>query len=161
MKTNEFEKEVIENGQKIMQGYGLDTVTSKIFMIVFIEPKEISLEDISKKSGYCLSSISTKASLLEKLGIITRVKKPGTKRVFFYMEKDMKTTLISKLEKAIMVEINPVLSSVPLLLEKYKDLKKSKDDKLKKQYNIMEDYLEQTKKVEKIIYKMINEIKKM
>ena len=74
---------------------------------------------------------------LETLGMAQRVKKPGTKKVYFYMEKDLAKTNIRKLKASHEYLIKPMKERLPEIIDKYKD--KVKTDKDKKKLKIIEN----------------------
>ena len=50
---------------------GLDELTSRIIGILFIEPYEVSLDELSERTGYSMSAVSTAMKLLLGSGIIS------------------------------------------------------------------------------------------
>lgn len=125
----------------IFKSFGFDSVLSKIVSILFIEPEEVSLEELSRQTGYSLSSISTKMKLLTSVGSVERIKKPGSKKVYFYMDNDMKKIMTKKIDVTFDLYLNPVRDKLPALIKEYKEnTKGSRDEKDKKKIKILEDY---------------------
>jgi len=81
---DEFIQLVAETGRNM----GLDSVSSKIRAILLAEPHEVSLDEIAERTGYSLSAISTSARMLTNMGMVKRLKKPSSRKVYLYMEKD-------------------------------------------------------------------------
>lgn len=154
-----FEKEVFDLGQEIANNFGMDNLTGKIFLMLYLEPEAVALEEIAKETGYSLSTVSAKMKIIEQHGMIQRVRKPGSKKAFFFMEKDLGKIVAMKLEGAIQAEIIPVKKHLPGILKKYKEkVASSKDETLKKKYNIMKKYYSQMKKFDIIMNKLLKEV---
>ena len=158
-KAEQFEKDVLELYTGIFTKYGLDNASATIFTLLYLEPEEISMDDLAEKSGYSLSGVSTKLKFMENMGLITSIKKPGTKKLYYYMDKSLKDLMIGKLRRAIEVEIHPTLQRLPVLLTKYqKDFQESKDERFKKQYKNIKNYYEEMVKFEKMMHSIIEEL---
>ena len=131
---------------------GLDELSSRITGILFIEPREISLEEIAKKTGYSISAVSGSSKLLEKLNIIKRLKKPGSRKVFYFMEKDIFCIFIRALKMKRDKVVKPSLERLPVIIAHYKKKKvPGTADELK----IVENYYCQVKAFGRILEKML------
>ena len=155
----QLDKAFIEMYQKIGKNSGLDNLTATLFGMLYLEPKEIAMEDLAKKTGYSLASVSNKLKFLEQFGLITRKSKPGTRKIFLYMDKDliklMKGHLIKKEEQ----QIKFVKKILPGILDGYK--KKAKTEEQKNKLKIMQNYHDQLLKFEKVIKLVRKEIEKI
>lgn len=156
---NDLEKDFLELFQTIFRAYGLSALCVKVTALLYLEPEDVSMEDLAKKTGYSLASISNTMKLLENLGMVKRVKKPKTKKVFFFMEKNLVKLNIDKLRSAYENTIKPVKEHVPQIVEKYKNKVKSERDKRKLQ--IIEDYYKQIIKFENILNNWIKDLTKI
>jgi len=116
----ELEQEAIEFFCNIGKGYGLKDLTMKVFAILYLEPEEVAMEDIAKRTGYSLASISNAAKVLENIGIVQRRKRPKTKKVFLYIEKNLIKLNIQKLRAAQESFVRSIKLSLPPIIEKYK-----------------------------------------
>ncbi len=78
---------------QIMKGIvinsGFPSPFASMISELYFEPEPISMQDLANRIGYSLASISLKLKMFEYLGFISRKKKPGTSKVFLYMEKDL------------------------------------------------------------------------
>ena len=96
------------------------------------------MDELAKKTGYSLASVSNKVKMLESLGMVTRRTKPGSRKVFLYTEKNlldiMKQQLIKKQEYAIKMAKGTAFS----IIEKNKN--KLKSEKQKRKLKIIENY---------------------
>jgi len=151
----ELEKEFNDIYRQIGQSMGQDDITATIFTTLYIEPEDIAMDELAKKTGYSLASISNKIKLFESMGMLMRKKKPGSKKIYLYMEKDMikviKKTLLAKENRGMEV----LKEKLPELVKKYKD--KAKTERDKKKIKIIEDYNVQVIKIEKIMQKIRKE----
>jgi DNA-binding transcriptional regulator GbsR (MarR family) len=82
------ENRIIELFVNVCSEFGQDSSAAKIFSIIFLSPTEISLEELMEKTGYSRATISNKTRMLEKISHIRKLSKPGTKKCYFYMDKD-------------------------------------------------------------------------
>lgn len=156
---NSLDKEVVEFSQKVFKNFGLDTLSSKLIGILYTEPDEISMDELAERTGYSLASVSTKTRFLEGLAMIQRIKKPGSKRIFYYMEKDLFKMMEKKIEKGFEAEINPAKQEVPKIINKYKNKKLS--EKSKKKLRIMENYHKQILQLDKIFNEFLVSLRKV
>lgn len=157
-----FEKEVTKLMKKVALGYGLDELTGEIISILFLEPEPVSMEELSERTGYSLSTLSTKLKFMERVDFITRVKKPGSKKAYFYIEKDMKSRLVRRLKRSNEIQIEPIKQEVPKIIEKYKDkIEASKDEKAKQKLKILQEYHDFMIKYEKLMNEFIKKIERL
>jgi DNA-binding transcriptional regulator GbsR (MarR family) len=152
-----LKKEVIEYFVQATRGQGVeDDALATIMGHLYIEPEEICLEELAENTGYSLSTISNKIKVMELSGIIKKSRKPGTKKVFVYMEKDFLEYSKKLLMRKRVAVFELAKQKVPELIKRYKD--KAKTDKQKKRIKIMQDYLHQVEILDKSFEKMIQTI---
>ncbi len=123
---DKLEKDIVEYFKKIGAIQGLDELTSTIIGILYTAIEDITMEDLVRKTGYSLASISNKISFLSNLGIIKKYTKPGNKKIYLNMEKDHMKMIKSGLA-IIEKKLEITKREIPLILEKHK---KSKDKRL-------------------------------
>ncbi|NIO22779.1 MAG: hypothetical protein GTN38_01995 [Candidatus Aenigmarchaeota archaeon] len=141
-------EEFIELMVEIQRAKGLDELSSRLIGTLFIEPREITLEELRTKTGYSLSALCTSMKFLERVGIVNRSKKPGSRKVYFYIKKDMSsmfTEMLKKFEGNVLM----LKSRIPEIIERYKLEKSSKEEK-----KIVENYYEQLLIFEEIMEKI-------
>tara|TARA_Y100000034_G_scaffold44576_1_gene54709 strand:+ start:6316 stop:6804 length:489 start_codon:yes stop_codon:yes gene_type:complete len=151
---SQIDQQFIEFYQNIGRSQGInDNLLTTIMAILFLEPEEIAMEDVAKKTGYSLASISNKVKMLEAIGFVKRRSKPGTRKAYLYAEKDFlkvfKQALIKKQENVI----NLAKSTLPNIIKENKPKAKTKEQKQK--IKMIENYFQQMLKFEKIIQHMI------
>jgi len=160
-KALEFEEELRSYLECAFRMHGLDSLSVKLISILYFEPDEIPMDDLAEKTGYSLSAVSTKLKQWENFRLIEKRKNPGSKKIYYYMEKDLKTINIKKI-KAALEQMDNITKQMPEVVKKYKsEAEKSKNKRFKKQIEIAENYSVQVKKLEKIFLKTIDELEKM
>jgi DNA-binding transcriptional regulator GbsR (MarR family) len=143
-------EDFIELMVEIQRAKGLDELSSKLIGALFIEPHEITLDELKERTGYSLSALCMSMKFLEKIGIVERSKKPGSKKVYFYMKKDM-SSMLMEIVKKLENNVSMLKSRIPGIIEKYK-LEKSKSSK--EELKILEDYYKQLMMFERIMKRM-------
>ena len=133
---------------------GLDELTSKIISILYVEPKEVSLNELSKRTGYSLSAVSTSMKMFGNSKLIKRIKKPKSKKIYFYMEKDIFPQLINIMKKTLEhIEISK--KKMPEIISDYKKMKINKEE-----LKIADKYYKRISIAEKIVKKVLKSIEK-
>lgn len=156
----ELDQKFIDFYQNVGRSMGInDNLLLKIIAILFLEHKEIAMEDLAKKTGYSLASISSKAKILETMGFARRTSKPGTRKAFLFIEKDFLKLFQQQLIKKQEYLIKQAKEKIPEIIKEYKH--KSKTNKQKQKLKILENYHAQILKFEKIIQYMIKKIEEM
>lgn len=146
----------------VFRSLGFDSVLARTVGVLFIEPEEVSMEDLAKQTGYSISSISTKMKLLANTGSIQRIKKPGSKRVYFYMEKDIKKIMLKKINALSEAYFDPAKEKLPQIIDSYKkSIRKSKDANMKEKLRIVESYSKDIETVSNMIRRFRDELKSL
>lgn len=145
---DDFIKLIYENAKV----QGLDEVSSKAIGILFVEVNEVSLEELAERTNYSLSAVSTAMKFLEGADVVKKIKKPKSKKIYFFIEKDMRNTFIRMLQKKLGKIILPAKERMPSIIEKYK---KAKSKNAKQELIIAENYYKQTLVAEKMIKHML------
>ena len=151
------EKDVMKLFESISTMYGMDILTSKISSIIYIEPEPVSLDELAKRTGYSLSSISNKIKKLSLFMPIIKSRKPGSKKIFVSMEKEMFKVLKAQLQKSREIEIVPVKNKLPGIIKDFKNQVKTEKDK--KKLKIIEQYYKDVSKFDKIMNKCLKNLK--
>jgi DNA-binding transcriptional regulator GbsR (MarR family) len=159
MKTLELDNRFIELVSQIGMFHGFDKLCSVIFGILYLEPRELTMDDIAKRTGYSLPSISNSMKLIEKTGFLKIIRKPKTKQLFFFIEKDMSRHVKEMVEKMHKVKIVPAKETLPSIISEYKELiRKNNDTIAKEKLKIIESYYHYILKSEKILDVLLKEM---
>ncbi|MFC1741780.1 GbsR/MarR family transcriptional regulator [Nanoarchaeota archaeon] len=153
-----FEQEFIDFIEQTFQRFGLDSLCSRIVGIVFLEPNEVSMEDLAKKTGYSLASLSNKLRFLESAKMVKRIKKPGTKKSFYYIEKDVYQIMQRKMQAMRDQFMTPAKTILPNIIEKHKNTKMTAVEKEK--MDIIIKYHKQLLEVDKCFEKHLKELER-
>jgi len=143
-------EEFIEYITEVNRIKGLDELSSKIIGNLYSEPEDLSLEELSKRTKYSLSAICTSTKFLERMSVLKRIKKPKSKKVYYYIEKDMmkKFTKIWKERYKKLISLSK--KRIPEIIELYKSQKASKEE-----LKIVKSHYNQILNMEKIMKKFI------
>jgi DNA-binding transcriptional regulator GbsR (MarR family) len=125
---SDLEKEILEFGVGMFESFGLEELTAKLLTILYFSPSEVSMDELAKKTGYSLSSVSNKLKMLEDIWV-QKSKKPGTKKIFYYMEKDLVSINQRKIKAAHERQIHQIKRFIPYIVEKYKNEKLTEGEK--------------------------------
>ncbi|MDD5111804.1 MAG: hypothetical protein PHG85_04620 [Candidatus Altiarchaeota archaeon] len=123
-----LEQDIKEFGTAMFESFGMDSLTAQLLTILYFSPREIPMEDLAKKTGYSLSSVSNKLRKLETMWV-SRIKKPGTKKVYYYMEKDLLRMNQRKIKAEHEKHIHGIKRFIPYIMDKYKNARLSEEEK--------------------------------
>ena len=157
-KLAELDNKFIEFFSQTGDYHKFDNMTSKIFATLYLEPAEITMEELSEKTGYSIASIHHAVKSIEGTGFLNINKKPGTKKLYFFIDKDISRHIRNMFEKMNEYKIKPSKEFLPKLISEYKQQVKSGDAYAGKKLGILENYYKHILKSEKIINMMIKEI---
>ncbi|HZX44893.1 MAG TPA: hypothetical protein VFF28_04375 [Candidatus Nanoarchaeia archaeon] len=136
----------------IVRGQGLnDSLLAMILARLYIEPEPIAMDELAKETGYSLASVCNKIKMLGPL--VTVSKKPGSKKIYLFMDKN-----IIGIWKDMLAKKQQVLAStkekLPLIIKESRKRAKTADDK--KRVEIVEGFFDQISKVEGLLKKMMD-----
>ena len=150
--ANPAKERFIELMAETSKVWGFDELSSKILGILFIEPKEIALDELAKRTGYSLSAVSTAMKYAERAGMVKRSKKSKSKKVYFYMENDMLSIYLQVMRREYEKLVLPSKTKLPEIIEQYK-LEESKN--LEEELKIVENYYKAILVLEQILKEAI------
>jgi DNA-binding transcriptional regulator GbsR (MarR family) len=153
--TKSPKEQFIELIAGLQRAKGLDELTSKLFGILFIETKDIALDELAKRTGYSLSAVCTSMKMLERSGIVKKSRKPGSKKIYLYMEGDLMSMFIEIMKRSENM-VSMLKERVPGIIDDYRKLEKSgKSDTSNEELRIIENYYEQLLSMEDIMKKLL------
>ncbi len=153
------EKEFRAFMEKMCQMAGLDPLSSKIIALVFISPDNVAMDEIARETGYSPASISLKVAMLAQFGIISKTRKPNSKKYYVHMEKNFIDATIDQLVGKQQNQLSYAKSELPGILGKFRERAKTDDDKRK--LLVVEEYYDQIMKFDSVIVEMIDMLKKI
>ncbi|MEE8358835.1 MAG: hypothetical protein V3R82_05425 [Candidatus Hydrothermarchaeales archaeon] len=126
--------EIIDELAKVSERWGLSGVFGRIHGVLIFSNKPMGLDEISKSSGYSVSSISQSIRLLENIGNVKRTKMPNSRKILFEAEQDISKNIKKYMESTLNYEITPMLGNIDRTEAKYKKLlEKTEDEKIRKE----------------------------
>lgn len=145
MENHEIQREIYATFASVASALGYSEINGMIVSALFVEGKPLSLQEISKITGYSLSSISIALDLLELVGIVKKVKNLGDKKLYAKLEGDV----LEGLKNAFFLKAQKAIQDT---LEEFRNKKAVvKDRKTKK---ILETLEKEVKKLERYIQKL-------
>jgi len=114
---------------------GYSEVHGRIIAALLISNRRLSLQELSKKTGYSLASISLSLDLLELVGIISKSK--SNRQLYVKLEGDV----LEGLRNALLLKIQKNIITTRSEFDRYK-----KDEKTKKAITILEKEIERLEK---------------
>lgn len=145
MDVKEIKHDLYSSFASIASLIGYSEVHGRIIAALTAGTEPLSLQELAKETGYSSSSISTSLDLLEVLGMISKIKKPGDRKLYVRLEGD----LLEGLRKAILLRAQRGISSTLTEFESYERELGNLDDG------------EDKKKVENILVTLRGEIKRL
>jgi DNA phosphorothioation-dependent restriction protein DptG len=139
---------------------GLGELPSKLFAILYMEPDTMTMEELAEKTGYSLASVSNALKLIELSGHLKKITKPGSKKIYFYMDKDLIAQAKEAIDKLYQNRICTAKDTLPGLIEQYSYLsRKNKESKKKLEiYKLFYSQILRYDKLLKLIHEKFDEI---
>lgn len=148
LKQTKLDKDFEDYSIKVGMSMHFDQLSSKITSMLFLEPELISMDDIAERTGYSLASISNKMKILVSTGMVQKRKKPGSKKIYYFMHKNIHDLMKESMAKMFTTEIAAAKETIPLLIKEHEKRKLSKEEQAK--LKIIKDYYKQMLKFEKM-----------
>ena len=141
MKTGESpKKEFREIVYESCKAIGLDDFPSRLISVLQTEKEGISLGELTIITGYSLSNLSTTIKGMEDKQMVKKFKKPGSRKVYVVMDKNITSFFIELQKKRYQQSLKPSMKKIPEIIERYKD-KNEFEEELK----MIQDYYSQIK----------------
>lgn len=145
----EFENLVYQS----MKSYGLDELSSKLIAVLYSATEALTLDELSKMTGYSFSAVSAEMKLLSGIKLVEKAKKSGSKKLYFSVQRDMLTMSIDAIRAKNQTMVVPALQTLPPLIERCKN---SDAEGSKEMLDIIENYYQQMAALE-LIFKKLTE----
>lgn len=146
MKTakKEFETLVYQS----IKSQGLDELHSKLIAILYSEPYLMTLKELSEKTNYSFSAVSAAMNFLTKLYIVEKIKKGGSKKLYFSVQRDMIKATLDQVRSKNELMVAPAILKLPAIIQR---CKKSKSEGSEEMMQILEQYYQQMIALDKIM----------
>ena len=76
------------------ESQGLPRIAGRILGFLVLQPEAVALDDIALAIKVSKASVSTDARLLDRMGLVNRVSKPGDRRDYYEIQLDMPRRII-------------------------------------------------------------------
>lgn len=138
MDVKEIKKEIYSTFAGIASSIGYSEIHGRIIGALIVNKGCLSLKELSKETGYSISTLSLSLDLLELLGMIKKVKKTADRQLYVEMQGNM----LSGLKNAFLIRIQKSVDNTLEKFESYKDevnkMKTGEKKKLSDSLNILE-----------------------
>ncbi len=141
-----------------MKSYGLDELSSKLLAVLYSAPEPLTLDELSRMTGYSFSAVSAEMKLLSGIKLVEKTKKSGSKKLYFSVQRDMLTLSIDAIKSKNECMVSPALQRLPAMIERCRD---SDAEGSKEMLNIIENYYQQMAALELIFKNLIEYTEKI
>ena len=148
MGVDEAKRIMMEHFANTARRFGLSELYGYIYGLLFFEDEPLSLGEIAERTGYSLSHVSTALKLLEKIGLVKRIKKPGDKRAYYTAIKNIREWRKEAYYKKIEEDIRQTREN---LLKALKEIENDESEEAKKIRQRIEFALQRNATTEKIV----------
>jgi len=150
---------------EFMRTHGLNTPQSCIVAYLSIQTNEVTLEDIANQTGYSLATVSTAVLFLEKIHILNRNKRPGSKKIYITSHKSPVDMMAEKIKKLMNSDVMKQKKDITQLIAEMKEIikkekKKQKKEQYKEQLQVLETYNKENKLMKEITTIIEKELRK-
>jgi DNA-binding transcriptional regulator GbsR (MarR family) len=148
MNTKDIEKDIYSTFADIATAIGYSEIHGRVIAALLVSNKKLSLNELAKKTGYSLSTVSLSLDLLEFLGMIKKMKKAGDRKLYV----ELQGSLIEGLKKAFSIRIQKSINDTLNKFEQHKTyLKKNESKDSKNILNILDILEEEVRSVDNYI----------
>jgi DNA-binding transcriptional regulator GbsR (MarR family) len=139
MKVEDIEKDIYSSFASLASAIGYSEIHGRIIAALMVSDKKLSLQDLAKKTGYSISTLSLSLDLLEFFGMIKKIKNAGDRKLYIELHGD----LLEGLKKAFVVKIQKSVNDSLRRFGEYKENLKISNDKDKKRVIVILNTLEE------------------
>ena len=148
MKVEDIEKDIYSSFASLASTIGYSEIHGRIIAALMVSGKKLSLQDLAKKTGYSISTLSLSLDLLEFFGMIKKIKNAGDRKLYIELHGD----LLEGLKRAFVVKIQKSVNESLNRFNEYKENLKISDDKDKKRVmNVLSTLEEEILRLDKYI----------
>jgi len=148
MNIEDVEKDIYSSFANLASTIGYSEIHGRIIAALMVSGKKLSLQDLAKKTGYSISTLSLSLDLLEFFGMIKKIKNAGDRKLYIELHGD----LLEGLKKAFVVRIQKSVNDSLRRFSEYKEnLKVSKSKDRKKVMDVLNILEGEIKRLDKYI----------
>jgi DNA-binding transcriptional regulator GbsR (MarR family) len=154
MNIEDIEKDIYSSFATLASTIGYSEIHGRTIAALMVSGKKLSLQELAKKTGYSISTLSLSLDLLEFFGMIKKMKNAGDRKLYVELHGD----LLEGLKKAFVVRIQKSVTDSLNRFNKYKENLKVSKGKDKKRVmdalNILEKEIERLDKYINLLSKL-------
>jgi DNA-binding transcriptional regulator GbsR (MarR family) len=148
MNIEDIEKDIYSSFASLASTIGYSEIHGRIIAALMVSDKKLSLQDLSEKTGYSISTLSLSLDLLEFFGMIKRIKNAGDRKLYLELHGD----LLEGLKRAFTVKIQKSVTDSLNRFKEYKEnLKDSKDKDKSRVINVLNILEQEIQRLDKYI----------
>jgi DNA-binding transcriptional regulator GbsR (MarR family) len=154
MNIEDIENDIYSCFSSIATTIGYSEIHGRTIAALMVAGKKLSLQELSEKTGYSISTLSLSLDLLEFFGMVKKIKNAGDRKLYLELHGD----LLEGLRRAFLVKVQKsVTDSLNRFVEYKENLRRSKDKKKErviKALNILEEEIEKLNKYMGLLSKL-------
>ena len=135
-----------------IKSQGLDELHSKLIATLYSESDLMTLKELSEKTNYSFSAVSAAMNFLTKLYIVEKIKKSGSKKLYFSIQRDMMKMTLNQVKSKNELMVAPAILKLPSIIQRCEN---SKSEGSEEMLQILEQYYQQMIAVDKIMKKLV------
>jgi DNA-binding transcriptional regulator GbsR (MarR family) len=148
MNIEDIEKDIYSSFASIASTIGYSEIHGRTIAALMVSGGKLSLQELSEKTGYSISTLSLSLDLLEFFGMIKKIKNAGDRKLYLELHGD----LLEGLKKAFIVKIQKSVTDSLNRFKKYKEnLNNSKDKNKIKVINALNILEKEIQRLDKYI----------
>ncbi|MBI4181700.1 MAG: hypothetical protein HY520_01915 [Candidatus Aenigmarchaeota archaeon] len=101
------EKKIFSTFAEVAAAIGYSPLHGQIIGVLLVRGKALSLQELTKETGYSPSMLSLSLDLLEVLGVVKKVKKTADRKLYVELHGD----LLEALKNAVVVRLSKSVAS--------------------------------------------------
>lgn len=107
------EEEVVQAFERSAELYGMSPSYGRIYGVLYFSEEDVTLDELSDKSGFAKSTVSNSMNDLENLMLVERIpSKDSTRKVYFRAREDFEEIMQDLIEKKFQKEAELMLEAI-------------------------------------------------
>lgn len=146
-KLEVIQNRFLENIGKMSDGFGLNGFVAKLYGILYLRAKPLSLDEMAEALGVSKGNVSINIRVLETWGAVRKVWVKGSRKDFYEADLDIKKVFLNKVKSGLQKRINEVSN---MISESNELLSSAKAELSEKEKNVAKGYAERLRKIEEL-----------
>jgi DNA-binding transcriptional regulator GbsR (MarR family) len=146
MNVSDIEKDIYSSFASTTTTIGYSEIHGMIIGALTVSGKRLSLQELSEKTGYSISTLSLSLDLLEFFGMVKKIKNAGDRKLYVELQGDLleglKNAFIMKIQKST----NDTLVRFKSYSQSLDNSKGADKEKVKSVLKILEDEIQRLNK---------------